>query len=347
MKKYSAALGCIVLMMVYASTFPMQQPAVQTVGSRLMVPLKKFISQSCTVAHWGISYGPFFVEGIGRLLSYNYDKEILDVVSKPRRIADYSKNGEKTVHPQYQVACPNADPAVLKFVQETGKKITSKEISSVRIHMELRKVRSDSCNFDYRAFQTVRTAAAMNRVMFISPDFESDLADAIRDKNQQKLDKYSGIFEHEWNHIKYYDVLIAGIANLSIPLLNHRLIKLGKKALPLAQKTKPFLSEQCAKISSGWGKYCLNDLSLKILSRYKERRADNGVSDDIQTLEGIKSYFVEEQEREVIHNTKNPSFRGIIKKNLPRLAVLLSTHPSFEQRIARLDQRIDILKKPF
>lgn len=310
MKKNFAIFGYLLFTI---SMHPMQQSAARTIGQRIIKPL---ISKAATAAHWGISYGPFLGQGLLGLGAGIYDKELCDwVASKDPGIdcvMTHVDGSQETIYRDYKYFS-EADACIQDFEVEQARKIGLKKTPSVRIAPSIFL----SC-----------PAGAYNNVIFVNANYTSHLKDAINTQDKEVINQWKAVFQHENGHIKNHDMLSGGVAYLTMPLLNHKLIKIGKKALPFTYKITSFVGMQCAKIASGVGKYFYNDLQLKQMRRIQEQRADDGVSNDIDTLQGLRSFF--------INNEENPRS---IKDHL------FHSHPSHAQRIAKIDERIEKLKK--
>jgi len=324
MKRHCVIIGYLLFT---ASTFTMQQPAARTIGERFIKP---FISKAATAAHWGISYGPFLGKGLGSLAFGMCDKEIGDwVASKDIKIKYTTVGSEGNFNVIENTLFAEADSSLQKLVEEQAKKINAK-IPSVKLMGGIPS-----------------RAMATERVVCLDLGYAHQLMNALEKEDKKKIDEGAAIIQHELNHNKDHLMLVNGISYLTIPLLNHRLIKIGKKALSFAPKIISFAGIQSAKISSGVGKYFLNDLELKKINRMQEQRADDGICDDVNTLQGIRDHFVDMQkeEGEIIQNINDRRLGIIMRRNFPIIFTLFARHPTFEHRVAKFDERIEKLKK--
>jgi hypothetical protein len=174
--------------------------------------------------------------------------------------------------------------------------------------------------------------------IILDKETENDINQALEFQDQLSLAKYSAILEHEASHIRNYDMPWRAATALTIPFITHKVTKATRDLLPYAKKAKPFLLEQCIKIPTGFGKLALSLGALTGIARYQEQRADNEVTNDINTLIGLKKAFTElslEEKRTMA--TLSPLRRKYI--------TLFPTHPPLEKRIQKIDQRIALLEK--
>ena len=81
------------------------------------------------------------------------------------------------------------------------------------------------------------------------------------------------------------------------------------------------------------------------IMRYQEQRADNEINNDIETLTGLKSVFLEmEQEAELIKKQLSPNQIKLIKLT-EATEPFFGTHPPIAKRVKKLDQRIALLEE--
>jgi hypothetical protein len=182
-----------------------------------------------------------------------------------------------------------------------------------------------------------------------------------KDENYEKqknyidnaLDMYRFLLWHEYNHLKYNDpdprteipVVVGAVAITQG--LSHSLHK-GyislKKTLGYQHNAQRFfITHNFLKIPSAMTKVITATILANQVWKLKEQRADDNVKNDPKILKsGIKLL----QHLEKANNTElnNPDL-PLWKKSYWQLKLALDYHPSNEQRIKRLQERIDILEK--
>lgn len=301
--------------------FSMQQPA-RKYGIEFA---KKLISKSCTVAHWGISTGPFIAQGLGRLGSSAFDKEVCDYISAgDSGISGYeadSNGNQKPIYRNKALGC--ADNAIQQLADEQAKKVGLTKKPSVR-------------TWDF----SVSPLSAIQNVVLIQNKYESELKNALKTNDEKKINEFAGILQHEDTHIKNQDNLVHGLECLATPLLTHQVVKSASKIMPFTQKIMPFWVQQGIKLSSGLGKYALNTAILSASSRHKEQRADDGICNDIATLQAVSDSFIQSK-KEYDAVSKN-----YLEQNFPKVNYyLFASHPTMDARITKFNKRIELLKK--
>lgn len=317
MKNFIKNSFYLILCTSFVPVLSMQQPA----GKYGIEFAKKLISKSCTAAHWGISVGPFIPKGLVGIGVGMFDEKICNKINAmDSGICGSIKDSEGNITPIYgDKYFDLVASSVQEFTNEQAKKVSLHETPSVRIIPK-----------------GIFCAGALQNVIMIKSKYNTALVTALEINDENKKNEAAGILQHELTHVKNKDTLIKGMESVTVPLLTHPLIKSMNKVIPFTQKVAPFWLQQTMKLSSGVGKYALNSIILKASSRRKERRADNGICDDIATLEATRDWFIEIKEK------YEPQQTNSLKEKLNYY--LFADHPTIDDRIAKFDQRIEKLK---
>jgi hypothetical protein len=159
--------------------------------------------------------------------------------------------------------------------------------------------------------------------MIVSSVTEKEITAAIESDDKLTQQKYKSMLEYSAQQIKHNDLHWICAAGFAMPFITHTATKALYNNLAYAKKAKPFLLQQCAKIPTGFGKLALSLAAIKGVTMYQEQRNDNEMTNDVDTLTGLKTYLA-----------------GIDK--LTNLPYPLST---VKKRIEKLDQRIAELEK--
>jgi hypothetical protein len=287
----------------------MQSTAAKTTGQLLTNLAKQAFSKSMTGLHWMIAGGPV-ITGLKGL------KEIL--------------NEQKSIEadPFYK----NADENITQFIKNCLKKTCTKETVAVKIDT------NDNCNL---------SAISLPHYIIISQCAANEITDALKSNNQKILDQWDGTIQHEGCHIQKNDSYWKIVPLLTAPFITHKSVKIIRNALPIAKKTRSFLSQELLKIPTAIGKRIISDTGIATAHQYQEQRADNGISNDINSLNGAKEML---PRTKPIDSTMKLAFEKAqvnphISKSIVNTFNFFSTHPATDVRIAKLNARITLLEQ--
>ncbi len=186
-------------------------------------------------------------------------------------------------------------------------------------------------------------------------DREKNPQPVVMEVRRQFMDKevtpefanqYRALLQHEGNHIKHNDNLWNVPAQLVTPFATHKMCKVltqmyqkGKLATAI-----PGFATSLKQIPAGLGKAEIIKQILNARSRYVEQRADDGIADDIEILKNHINWVKEHDEKikkDLEAQYPDPEVRKIHQFFIDNLG----THPSGDQRVAKLEQRIAALKE--
>ncbi len=285
--------------------------AMQPMAAKITVPLlknfaKKGFSGAMTGLHWFIA--------AGGSINMAYQRE---------KILYNEKETLKTL--------ANANEEITQFILLSSEKTHNIQIDGIKIDP---------------AMDIAQTPmATLRKHILLSQSTADAITCAIENNDETVLNKWLGVLEHENNHTKNNDLIWRTIADVTLPFVTHGSIKVIRNALPIAQKTRPFLREQFMKIPTAMGKEIMTGCSRMTVYRHQEQRADDEVSNDLDKLNGLKNLFnnFDEQQRQSLINTLQISPENIDYVRLP--LSFLQEHPLPTKRIEKLDERIALLKK--
>jgi len=183
----------------------------------------------------------------------------------------------------------------------------------------------------------------INKHIIISYSAARKIEEALETNNQTILNEYRGILDHENNHIESNDLMWRTAANFTLPFVTHGSVKIIRNALPIAKKTRSFLSQQFIKIPTAFGKDFITASTDTAIARHHEQRADDNISNNIDLLEGFKTTVkTMDQERQPIFASR---FTPNQLKAFHWTINFFEGYPLLTTRIEKLDKRIALLKK--
>jgi len=274
-------------------------------------PLQQAILNTCsqliTTAHWIISARHSIQSGINRVA--------------------VTSNENTTVEKEL---CIKANTQVNYFITSELQHIIPKKNIAIKI------------NPTYSVDCPVIT---LNNHILIAQYVADEITQALENNDQTTLNKWRAVMQHEATHIKNNDLFWRSIADFTMPIITHALLQLiwhlissnTKRDLPLTWPEK-----QHVKIITAIYKFITTYCIRMAIYRYQEKRADNGVVNDINLLNGMKS-FLNDIEQIIIKNHGNIS---PIEYKLTRwINNFAEEHPLISNRIKKIDQRITLLEK--
>lgn len=186
-----------------------------------------------------------------------------------------------------------------------------------------------------------------------SGEHPSNLCDLLQKQKQghtltaqekEHINLCAGTAQHEGTHIKNNDNKNKGRAALSV---------LGATTLPLfyawRKSRMPISAKNLLGMLSLPVVLGVNVLASHAICRYHERKADDGIVDDIDILQAKAHHFrkaaEQDKQDELAHQRWFPHESPFKRKMSNVFEYLLSTHPSNEQRAQRFEQRLAKLKE--
>lgn len=158
------------------------------------------------------------------------------------------------------------------------------------------------------------------------------------EESQRKLNEIKCTIGHEAGHFIANDFHNNAIINRCVPILT------SLAGLTLLQKLNSYVPSDYIKglliAASVLPLYAINNISLKVYSRFKEARADEHVPNESDYLKGGITYFEEStsKEKEAISKGETPD---IYNNKLTYL--WHETHPTSESRANRFKKRLEKL----
>ncbi len=316
--KYTRFLS-LILFTILVSTF--QIGAMHPLG-RIFT---KAFSKSITCLNWGISAGPMISYGI--YCGYRNQLFGNELSIKTTEVSDNVKS----------------------FVQDT---LHDNKVNVIKTDNQFTIARTTSKNI------------IVGKSTFI-PSLEKVIKNKNQTANKKDLDIHRFILHHERNHQLANDFGRFFAAACIIPFITHYAVRLvGRKIVPYATKeftknwNKPkstrgirwFFLKELSKILTGAAKYVINVSLYKAYVRHREQKADDNVPEDTDILKGGVRFFgkaiLHKQQRYLIQLPNQHQSNDSIFKQLYRLLYkrLLSSHPSYECRIEKLENRIKNLE---
>jgi len=242
----------------------------------------------------------------------------------------------------------NAPADVTKFVHQLDDRDTS---SRGYKKLLVKTVDSDSKYLSNSVKNTIlidtEEALRLQNILHITKNgYSLGCSDFEMEHAEKMLDESHAILNHELNHIKNKDAHGRMIAGLAVPILQsygmHKLYQgycTFRNFLSIPVQNKSFsIPRNLLKMPFGIGKNFLNLLSLEAYSRYVEQRADDGIKNDKRILEGNKRVLEKYQPSYEEFEAETP----LLKKHL---MLLLDSHPTPEQRIKKINARLEKLEQ--
>lgn len=324
MKKYTILLSLLMILGQFGRIAAMQgrftgrvsMPYMKNVAQKGLARVKQSLSKTMTVSnmiHHGIATAPFLCFGVGTFLLNNYWNPLVEELSF------------------------DVEPEIQLFVDE----VTPGNVPA--------KVKSS----DFLPAGPIATKSKGKDYIIIPnlfPDFGT---------NENLLDAVAAGLQHEKGHIKHNDVNSRNFMIMTLPFITHCASKKAGVLLSKLLKYVPYMENKAvlsikneigsqsimrkcknviknASIPTAFFKFFANIFGLTALFRHQEIRADDSVYDDLKYLEGLKLFLGESHDL--------PLHFGVKNRVTKRIVNLISTHPTNEERIARIDKRIEKLK---
>lgn len=166
---------------------------------------------------------------------------------------------------------------------------------------------------------------------FIFIENEDTIRQHLSHPRQESSKKYlasvKACIQHEGTHLMNNDTYVLFFATAAIPSAIEALSYVCKR------KCKPIQNywvKNLIKIPTGFAKGYCGTLAFFNYKRFEEQRADEGVLDDVGSLTGMKDYLLQYGK---YFGPKPPFHRNF------------ETHPTFQERIARCDERIQLIEE--
>ncbi|HSC24934.1 MAG TPA: M48 family metalloprotease [Candidatus Babeliales bacterium] len=279
----------------------------QQAGIKAAAPhfTKKIFSSSMTGIHWLIAAGDSLYSGAQNAKTLLNEKKSLEKLN-------------------------NADQEITDFILSTLEKTNYVNIDAIKINP----------SYDFFGIPM----GTFNKHIMLAPETDSEIKQALATNDQIILNKWRATLEHENSHRKHNDLWWRVAADITLPFLTHTSVKIIRNAIPIAKKTRSFISEQCIKIPTAFGKNLITTISKFTVQKHQEQRADNEISDDINMLVGKKTVLSENEQKRI--KFFNPSNK-LSPKQYEWLIWSLNffeSHPLPNERIKKLDERIALLR---
>lgn len=243
---------------------------------------KKAFEKTCTAVGFGIAVGPLWKT------SFQYTKTLLTDHSiffdEDSSVKEFCHNEIKSIGLDSSKILVKAAPANLQshagassnaiFLCQGKDSLNKKLLKKTALYPYYKSV----LNSEYKAHQTPEQIEYMKTQL------------AKEEQLDNELNEYRFIVQHEANHIKNNDVRNGCIAAFAIPLITHACFSLLKRKTPLTTLGN------LRKIPAGLGKSSINFLAIAQYRRYTEQRADDGVNNDKEVLQGGLSFFKKHHE---------------------------------------------------
>jgi hypothetical protein len=178
--------------------------------------------------------------------------------------------------------------------------------------------------------------------ILITPETATGIANALKTNDQKILNKWRAALQHEAVHIKKNDLLWRPIIDLTSPFVTHGSVKAIRSIIPVAKKVRSFWGEQFIKIPTAYGKNWITNSTRMAIYKTQEQRADDSVSNDIDTLNSLKDTlsYLEENRRQQLKILSPKQYKLVMWAHN-----FFEKHPLPTKRIEKLDQRIALLEK--
>ncbi len=288
----------------------------QTYTMQSVQLVQQTITELINTAHWVISIRQSIQSGINRVI----------VISNENTAIANDR-------------CIEVNTQVNDFITSELQQIIPKKNITVKIHPAY------SVNYPTSIDYTV---SALNNHILIAQYIADEITQALENNDQSTLNRWRAVIQHEATHIKNNDLFWRSTVDFTTPIITHVLFHLIWHCI--SNNTKKYLSlypaswpeEQYVKILTARYKaitaYCIR----MAIYRHQEKRADNGIANDINLLNGMKS-FLNSIEQVIIKNHANIS---PIKYKLSRwINNFAEEHPLNSDRIKKIDQRIALIAK--
>lgn len=259
----------------------------------------------CSLAQYGLAFSPTL---------YLYDKQ---------------KDFQKIID-----ELPDAHPTVADFVKETVTKKGYTTPERLMVKNDSRLLSPTIRSFPNYTNAWIHQGPHHDYVMLadvISTWVAAPFHDVLKEKiennsmNDNEGDSYRALLQHEAGHLVHEDSRNIRKVALGLPCLTALACSTLKRNIPFSIKN--YWLKRGLKIPTGLALGVGNFYGILAYSKYFEQRADDGIDNDIKTLEARKKMHI-----------SNKFFFG-------EPHWLLNTHPSSHSRINRLDERIKKLQQ--
>lgn len=274
-------------------------------------PLQQAILNTCaglmTAAHWIISSSHSIQSGISRVAITSDENTTLA-----------------------NELCIEVDTQINDFITSELQKIIPKKNIAIKINP---------------AYSVNCPAISLTNHIVIAQYVADEITQALETNDQTTLNKWRAVIQHEASHIKNNDLFWRSIADFTTPIITHAFFELIWHITSSNTKRSFSLTwpeEQHIKIATALYKFITTYCIRMAIYRYQEKRADNSIANDINLLNGIKSFL---NNFEQITIKKYSNILSFEYKLIRWINNFYETHPLISNRIKKIDQRIALLQK--
>lgn len=240
-------------------------------------------------------------------------------------------NGLITVYNEQQAweHLDNANENVTSFIKQQLLKTHNLSIKGVKVMPDL-------------GYQNM---GITNEYVLMSPDTAQIITKALHNTDQNTLDQWRGVLEHEGNHVKNNDPTFINIARILSPFITRgsiTLLAMMGAYIFKHEKRNTYKPHEYEKILTksmllGYLNSILSRIAWFSFSRYTEQRADDQISDNITILKAIKKFFEKLQEPKQYQSSGKTCYDWFHN--------FFETHPLLTTRIEKLAKRIALLEQ--
>jgi len=178
----------------------------------------------------------------------------------------------------------------------------------------------------------------------IAENAAAEINSLLDQNNTYGLNQYRSILQWENQGIQNKDTYTQILACLAIPLTTHWLCRTLGNSLSLTTKAPSFFRKQLSKVITGTAKRCINKVEYNALNRYQINQADDGIDNDLDILNGLKSYLQPQADQENTEFKELSDQSNISVKKWNEIKNVIGTYPSLTSRIEKLNERITLLE---
>ena len=224
--------------------------------------------------------------------------------------------------------CIDASQQVTEFILTEAQKITHKKIDGVKIHPEY------SVNYPMASF---------SKHIVLAQYVADEITTALETNDQDTLYKWRAVINHEATHIENDDLFWRSTIDFTMPFITHLLFHAIWHILP--ENTKALIlqnNELYLKITTAMHKLITTHFLRMTFYRYQEKKADSGIMNDINLLNGMKRFL---NDMEQINITNHAAHTTEQYKWIRWIDNFYEEHPLNTERIKKLNQRIALLEE--
>lgn len=220
----------------------------------------------------------------------------------------------------------NVNQEITDFFTSELKKVTTKTIDAVKINI--------GCS-------TNQPIVSLNKHILIAQYVADEISNALKTNNQNTLNKWRAVIQHEATHIHNNDLSWRSIIDLTALAIGQAMrIHYTNYLFSISNLTCN--EKRFFKIHAAICTLLIIEGMRMAFYRYQEKRADMNIANDINLLNGMKQFLHDIEQIDL----KNHAYLTPTMYKITRwINNIFEAHPLNSKRIEKLDQRIAQIQK--